>query len=146
MDCIARQAPLPSENTGVDCYFLLQGILPTQGWNWSLLHWRADYFFTTESPGKPRTYGEESKNHGAGRLQYLKPEAEWYATEGEDFRAGTVDERPPANAEDTGSASGPGSFHLLEGQLLSPCSRAFQLQLLSPRAATTEACVLRACA
>ena len=103
-------------------------------------------FFTTESPGKPRTYGEESKNHGAGRLQYLKPEAEWYATEGEDFRAGTVDERPPANAEDTGSASGPGSFHLLEGQLLSPCSRAFQLQLLSPRAATTEACVLRACA
>ena len=28
----------PGENTGVDCHALLQGILPTQGWNPHLLH------------------------------------------------------------------------------------------------------------
>jgi len=34
----------PGKNTGVDCYALLQGIFPTQGWNlhpWCLLHWQA---------------------------------------------------------------------------------------------------------
>ena len=30
----------PGKNTGVDCYALLQGILPTQGLNPSLLHCR----------------------------------------------------------------------------------------------------------
>ena len=38
----ACQAPLsmdfPGKNTGVGCYFLLQGIFPTQGWNPRLLH------------------------------------------------------------------------------------------------------------
>ena len=33
---------LPGKNTGVGCYFLLQGILLTQGLNSSLLHWQAD--------------------------------------------------------------------------------------------------------
>ena len=28
----------PGKNTGVGCYFLLQGIFPTQGWNPHLLH------------------------------------------------------------------------------------------------------------
>ena len=32
----------PGKNTGVGCYFLLQGIFPTQGLNPSLLHWQAD--------------------------------------------------------------------------------------------------------
>ena len=31
----------PSKNTGVGCYFLLQGIFPTQGSNLCLLHWQA---------------------------------------------------------------------------------------------------------
>ena len=34
------------------CYFLLQGIFPTQGSNLCLLHWQVDSF-TTEPPGKP---------------------------------------------------------------------------------------------
>ena len=33
---------LPSKNTGVGCYFLLQGIFLTQGLNSTLLHWQAD--------------------------------------------------------------------------------------------------------
>ena len=32
----------PGKNTGVDCHFLLQGIVPTQGSNLHLLHWQAD--------------------------------------------------------------------------------------------------------
>ena len=32
----------PGKNTGVGSHFLLQGILPTQGWNLGLLHWQAD--------------------------------------------------------------------------------------------------------
>ena len=40
----AHQAPLsmhsPGKNTGVGWHFLLQGILPTQGSNWHLLHCR----------------------------------------------------------------------------------------------------------
>ena len=32
----------PGKNTGVGCYFLLQGIFPTQGSNPCLLHWQAD--------------------------------------------------------------------------------------------------------
>ena len=31
------------KNTGVVCHFLLQGIFPTQGSNWSLLHWQVDF-------------------------------------------------------------------------------------------------------
>ena len=32
----------PDKNTGAGCYFLLQGIFPTQGSNLCLLHWQAD--------------------------------------------------------------------------------------------------------
>ena len=32
----------PGKNTGVGCYFVLQGIFPMQGWKPSLLHWQAD--------------------------------------------------------------------------------------------------------
>ena len=30
----------PGKNTGGDCHFLLQGVLPTQGSNPGLLHWQ----------------------------------------------------------------------------------------------------------
>ena len=43
----------PGKNTGVGCYFLLQGIFPTQGSNLCLLHWQVG-FFATEPPGEPR--------------------------------------------------------------------------------------------
>ena len=36
-------------NTGVGCYFLLQGIFQTQGLNSHLLHWQAGGFFITLS-------------------------------------------------------------------------------------------------
>ena len=42
----------PGKNTGVGCYFLLQGIFPIQGLNPHLLHllyWQADYCTTWES-------------------------------------------------------------------------------------------------
>ena len=57
-----------------------------------------------------------------------------------DFPSGAVDKNPPASAGGTGSISGQGRFHMLQGrqacapQLLSPCSRAHELKLLSPRA------------
>ena len=42
---VAHQAPLPwgflGKNTGVRCYFLLQGVYQTQGLNLCLLHWQA---------------------------------------------------------------------------------------------------------
>ena len=44
----------PSKNAGGDCRFLLQ-IFLTQGLNLRLLfllHWQADFFFTTAPPGK----------------------------------------------------------------------------------------------
>ena len=47
----------PGKNTGVGCYFLLQGIFPTQGSNPCLLHVSPALpgrFFTTASPGKPK--------------------------------------------------------------------------------------------
>ena len=42
----------PSKNTGVGCHFLLQGIIPTQGWNpclLCLLHWQADSLLSREA-------------------------------------------------------------------------------------------------
>ena len=40
------------KSTGVGCYFLLQGIFPTQGLNPRLLHCRQT-FFAAKPPGKP---------------------------------------------------------------------------------------------
>ena len=57
MDCSPRLLcpwDSPSENTGVGCHALLQGIFPTQGSNLRLLslqHCRQ--IFTTEPPAKP---------------------------------------------------------------------------------------------
>ena len=63
------------------------------------------------------------------------------------FLGGSVVKNSPANGGDTNSILGPGRFcmpqsnwgHVL--QLLSLCSKAWKPQLLSPHAATTEACV-----
>ena len=33
----------PGKNTGVGCYFLLQGIFLTQGLNLCLLHWQVEF-------------------------------------------------------------------------------------------------------
>ena len=66
------------------------------------------------------------------------------------FPGGAVVENPPAKAGDTGSIPSLGRSHMPRSssarapQLLSLCSRACEPQLLSPRAATTEACVPRA--
>ena len=57
---------------------------------------------------------------------------------------------PPANAGNMGSSPGPGRSHMpwsneaRAPQLVSLHSRAHEPQLLSPRAATTEACTPRA--
>ena len=51
---VVHQAPLsmgfPGKHAGVSCHFLLQGIYPTQGTNWSLqrlLHWQEDSYYCT---------------------------------------------------------------------------------------------------
>ena len=54
------------------------------------------------------------------------------------FSGGTVLKNPPANAGDTGSSPGPGRSHMPRSNWVR------EPQLLSPRATTTEACVLRA--
>ena len=65
------------------------------------------------------------------------------------FPGGRVDKNLPTNARDMGSVPGLGRSHMLQvtkantTQLLSLCSKACQMQLLSSRAATTEACVPR---
>ena len=55
---IAYQAPLSINNTGVGCYFLLQGIVLIQGSNPCplCLLTLAGGFFTTAPPGKPQLY------------------------------------------------------------------------------------------
>ena len=69
-----------------------------------------------------------------------------------EFPGGTVVKDPPANAGDTGLSPGLGRSRMLQSnyahapQLLSLHSRAREPQLLSPRATTTEARTLRACA
>ena len=58
---------------------------------------------------------------------------------------GSVVKNLPVNAGDTGLIPGPGRPNMLQSnlacapQLLSPCSRAKEPQLLSPHAVTTEA-------
>ena len=44
----------PGKNAGMGCYFLLQGIFLTQGWNPCLLYWQVG-FLPTEPPGEPLT-------------------------------------------------------------------------------------------
>ena len=62
-----------------------------------------------------------------------------------DFPGGTVDKNPPATAGDLGMISGSGRFRL-SAKLQSLQSRVWELQLLSPHTATTEALVPTACA
>ena len=59
---MARCAPqflgVSSQNTGVHCCFLLQGICPTQGSNLIVLHCRQTVLF--EPPGKPSLKNQNS--------------------------------------------------------------------------------------
>ena len=70
----------------------------------------------------------------------------------QDFPVGTIVKNPIANARDMGLIPNPERFHMPQSnqacgpQLLSPCSRARERQLLGPSAATTEAHAPRACA
>ena len=63
MDCVAHQAPhqeifwdFPGKNTGMGCQFLLQGILPIQELNLSLLYWQvASLLLSQEGSNLPKT-------------------------------------------------------------------------------------------
>ena len=72
---IARQAPQewdsPGKNTGMGCYALLQGIVPIQGLNPSLLcllNWQAGSL-PQAPPGKPLLYIPLQKSHQSFRCQ-----------------------------------------------------------------------------
>ena len=57
VDSLPSDPPGKPKNTEVGCHFLLQGILPIQGLNSSLLHllhWQADSL-TLAPSGKPGT-------------------------------------------------------------------------------------------
>lgn len=43
------------KNTGMGYHFLLQRMVPTQGWDQPLLHWQVDSL-PLASPGKPQCY------------------------------------------------------------------------------------------
>ena len=62
-----------------------------------------------------------------------------------DFPGGAVVKNPPASAGDTSSSPAPGRSHIAAEQL-SPCATTAEPALCSPRATTTEARTLRACA
>ena len=60
-NCMDRNWPVsfvhgifPSQDTGVGCHFLLNGILLTQGLNPCLLHLSKGGIFTAEPLGKPK--------------------------------------------------------------------------------------------
>ena len=72
LSTIARQAPQewdsPGKNTGMGCYDLLQGIIPIQGLNPSLMSSAlTGRFFTT--PGKPLLCIPLQKSHQSFRCQ-----------------------------------------------------------------------------
>ena len=61
----------PGKNTGVGCYFLLQGIFPTQEWNQGLLHCR--HFFTVLSHGGSYLIVWEVKVKSLSRVRLCDP-------------------------------------------------------------------------
>ena len=63
----------PGKNTGVSCQFLLQGILPTQGLNPSLLHCRR-ILYRLNHQGSPllRLMEDFWSAHGIVTLDYLR--------------------------------------------------------------------------
>ena len=69
----------PGKNTGVGCYFLLQGIFPTQGLNPGLLHCRQMLYHLSHqgSPkGKPVIYEKKKKWGDEGEDMLLQALAE----------------------------------------------------------------------
>ena len=61
----------PGKNTGVGCYFLLQGIFPTQEWNQGLLHCR--HFFTVLSHGGSYLTVQEVNVKSLSRVRLCDP-------------------------------------------------------------------------
>ena len=61
MDCIAHRWDFSDKNTGVGCYFLIQGIFLIQGLNQHLLHWQVDSL-PLSYLGSPNTVGQTSNN------------------------------------------------------------------------------------
>ena len=59
MDCIAHPWDFSDKNTGVGCYFFIQGIFLTQGLNPHLLHWQVDSL-PLSYLGSPNTVGQTS--------------------------------------------------------------------------------------
>ena len=61
------------KNTGVVCHFLLQGIFPTQGSNWSLLHWQLDFYHwaTWECPLHVKHYRNISSGPKNSRVKAI---------------------------------------------------------------------------
>ena len=49
---VAQLCLTPGKNTGVGCYFLLQGILPTQGLNTGLPHCRQILYYLSHYAAK----------------------------------------------------------------------------------------------
>ena len=89
-DSLQPQAnPCPRDysgkNTGVDCHFLLQGIVPTQGLNLHLLwlqHWQVDSLPLSplRSPPSPRGEDTKKKNHREAHTfgKCLQKEGRWF--------------------------------------------------------------------
>ena len=82
-----------------------------------------------------KTISYDIHNHPPAKLVSFSP----FKNSGEDFPDGTVDKNPPADVEDAVSILGLAIFHMQQG------NSAHRPQLLSPRVATTEVCVPRAC-
>ena len=59
---VTLQVPSPwdslGKSTGMGSHFLLQGIFPTQGSNWGLVHWQADSLLLSHLGSLPFDVGE----------------------------------------------------------------------------------------
>ena len=129
-----------ARNTGAGCHFLLQDIFPIQGSNLCLLHlwhWQMDSL--------PLGHLGSLPSQCLLMLTVLK-------TLKQGFPGGSGVKNLPTNAGDSSSIPDPGRSHTPRSnsacwpQLLSLCPRAWEPQLLSPCAATTEARWPWACA
>ena len=97
----------PSNNTGVGCHFLLQGIFPIQGLNLGLLHCRQIlYCLSHQASHKKVVKKRKKKERERNRLfiSYIK-------TTFLDFPSAPAVKNPPANAGDTGLIRGLGRSH-----------------------------------
>ena len=146
MDYIAHQAPLsmgfPRQEYWSGLPFLSSGDLPNPGIEPRSPTLRADAL-PSEPPGK------QVSNHNGKIITGTLPKFfcvivcfeennSIFKNKNTGLPSGIVDKNPPANSRDTGLIPGPGKFHMPRSNL------AHVPQILSPCAATTEACVPRA--